>query len=781
MKGTCFKPLTIVFLLAWALNVQGQQYSNNLEFNIYDFPWFNVHPSIDTTFGTENHVSLCNSLIEYGFGFELPIPESLLGKNLHLRYEADFRFPDTIGQGDLVLTILRDGNTLYWQSYALSPYANDSAQWFHTAIETQIPFDYLTHSTLKSFIWNPNKSLIHIDNAQLELSTFETPSYLPSMTLAPEPRPDGMQLRLLGDTLPLSGPIFLLNEYVLDHDTITEFTPFILHEQALATSSIGTTRLTILQSQYVKELRHTLHSTFTKDCHLLRQAFVIPFTDPIQTVYRRNFKADSVMLQTEYYLDREGFTIGEGPRSVSCYHPTGISSMQLDTKNRTVFFNVDYWRDHPMIHYPLNDTLEDHFEDISYRDIQAGDTLTSSFNLCIGADAKDLPRIIPIPDGYESGIIFTEHADWTDLRTHRAVCFGNEHITRAKDATGGFVHYGIPVTKSVFYNNPDGITNQEASHGAFPGLQATLRTDKEFKQLLDQLDDAGFEICLHTPEQYTSTASNLKEALAYMKRHYRSASWIDHGYNNGSRNNREDLVCDGINPESDLYAGALWQQYGIRYLWNAYYEENRMEAWCFDNNLMQPYLGFGDALPNRQITTLPYPLSTLHSPLSTFLAWSTPSTLDANSDDDWDFYYHPNRLQRIVESHSVHITHTYPAWTNPARAFWTYNDEGDIVALPGMNRALKRIADLKAQGKMLPMTVKTYLDHYTALLQVEYHIIDAHTIILVNKGKRINGLTLLCPAPFFPENKYYHIKETPEGSMIWFDLRNKETVTLKIR
>ena len=781
MKGVCFKPLILFSLIAWSLTAKGQHFSNDLEFNIYDFPWFNVYPTLDTTFGTENHVSVCDSLIEYGLGFEYPVPKNLFGKNLLLRYDADFRFPDTLGQGDIVLTILRDGQTLYWQSYALSHYANDSAQWFHAAFETHIPFDYLEHSILKSFIWNPNKTHIYIDNIQLELNTFQTPTYLPAMTPELNGLSNVMQLTLTGDTFPLSGPILLLNEYILDRDTLTEFTPFPSFDPAIATTSIGTTSLTIHRGQNDHEWRHELQNTFTQDCKLLRQALVIPFTDTIKTVYRRNHKADSLLFQPEYYLDREGFTFGQGPRAVSCYHPTGISSMQLDTKNQTVYFNLDYWRDHPMIYYPLDDMREDYFEDISYREIKAGDNSEASFTLSIGASPKTLPRIMPIPDGYESGIIFTEHADWTDLRTHRAVCFGNEHISRVKDAEGGFVYYGIPVTKSVFYNNPDGITNREASHGVFNGLHATIKTDKEFKRLLDQLDGLGFEICLHTPEQYTSTPSNLEEALSYMRRHYHSASWIDHGYNNGSIHNREDMVCDGLRPASELYAGALWKKYGIRYLWNAYYEENRMEAWCFDNNLTQPYLGFGDALPNRQITTLPAPLSTLHSPLSAFLSWSTPSTLDANSDNDWDFYYHPNRLQRIVENHDVHITHIYPAWTNPARAFWTYNNEGDIVALPGMNRALQRIADLKATGKMLPMTVRTYLDHYASLLQLEYHILDSNTIQIVNNGKRIKGLTLVCADGVYPENKLYEFKTCPDGYMIWFDIERKETVTLKIR
>lgn len=766
MKDARFKPLIIIFLLACAIVSRAQSYSNNLEFNIYDFPWFNVHPTPDTAFGTENQVSRCDNLIEFGLGFEYPIPPSLYGKNLRLSYEADFRFPDTVGNGEIVFTIMRDNNTLYWQNYSLSQYANDSAQWFHASIETDFPADYLQRGILKSFLWNPNKSLIFIDNIAIEFHSFTMPGFLPETPAA-------------WDSLR-----FLVTEYLIEQDTLVEYSRLEPHPQGyLAQYSIGSTQIHVTHDTSTHEKQYAIQSDFNQECRLLRQALALPYYDSTLVVYRKNHKIDTTLIQPEYYLDREGFTIGQGANAISCYHPTGISSMQLDTKDKRIYFNLDYWRDHPMIHYPLSDTLEDVFEDISCREIQAGDTWNTAFALSEGLPVKTLPRILPIPGGYESGIIFTEHADWTDIRTHRAVCFGHEDITLAREAIGGFVFYGIPVTKSVFYNNPDGITNEEASHGTFPGLQATVKTDKEFEDLLTQLDKLGFEICLHTPEQYTTNPSNLEEALDYMRRHFRSASWIDHGYNNGSRHNREDLVCDGLRPDSPVFAGQLWEKNHIQYLWNAYYEENRMEDWCFDNNLMQPYPGFSDALPNRQVTTLPSSSQTSTPDFhpSTFLAWSTPSTLDANTDNAWDFYYHPNRLMRIVENHDVHITHVYPAWTNPSRAFWTYDDNGDIVALPGMNRALDRIAKLKAERKMLPMTVRTYLDHYAALLQVEYHILDSNTILLVNKGSKIDGLTLLCDRPCYPENKFYDFKKTVDGYMLWFDIGNHESVTIKIR
>ena len=168
----------------------------------------------------------------------------------------------------------------------------------------------------------------------------------------------------------------------------------------------------------------------------------------------------------------------------------------------------------------------------------------------------------------------------------------------------------------------------------------------------------------------------------------------------------------------------------------------------FDHTLTQPYPGFGDALPNRHITPI-----VGHD---YFLTWSTPSTLDANDDNDWDFYFNDHRVQKLIDNHSVHITHVYSPWVWPGRTFWTYDADSTIVARPGMNRAFERIASLSDEHKMLPMTVKTYLDYYSGLLQVYYEVIDSEHIRLQNFGKEVKGFTLLCPSPIrFEDNRFY--------------------------
>lgn len=761
----------IALLLIAGLSAKAQLFNNDFE-NQYTWypPWENIFITTDSTASNGVFVCLCDSLMDFGLGINYAVPDTLGKRNLTLHFEADYRFPDTLGKGEIVFNIVRGNTTLYWNSYDLKQYANDSAQWFHVDIEADIPNDYLTGSTIKSFLWKKDHRRILIDNVKLSIKPWILPRFLPEIQLDSITE-ESFVLRQ-NDSLqaPLTYPIGMLTEYVLQGDSVSEFHLFSKKENHfVSVSSIDTTLIQILRHD--NRLVLTPVSSFYKDCHLLRQALVIPFIDSTLTVYRRNMAIDTAIFQSEYYLDREGFKVGEDDHTVISYHQTGISSTQFDAANRIAYFNIDYWRDHPMIHYPLSESEKDHFEDVSSRPVHNGMEWQHFITLYMGNDVPNLPHIMPIPNGYESGIIFTEHADWTDIRTHRAVLFGSETITKAKNATGGFVYYGIPVTKSVFYNNPDLVTNEAISRGTFKGLHCTIKTDRDFEKLLKELHKIDFDICLHTPEQYTTTPSNLKEALDYMQRNFKSTTWIDHGYNNGPENNREDMVCDGLNQQSDHYAAYQWQSHGIKYLWNAYYEENSMEQWLFDNNLMQPYPGFGDALPNRQVTQL-----------STFYTWCTPSTLEAVNDNEWDFYYSHERLQRLVDNHDVHITHIYPAWVRPGRTFWTYDADSTIVALPGMNRAFERIAALRDEHKMLPMTVKTYLDHYNSLLQVMYEVVDSEHIRLTNLGEKVEGFTLLCPSPIrFEDNRYYEYRKSGDYYYIWFDLKAKDTIIIEIK
>ena len=739
----------VLFLSVWLAVplAKAQTFNNDFENgNEWLLPWFNIHIVSDGDSLSDNHVCLCDSVHDYGLGFGIDAGTDFPRQNIHCRFEFDFRSLDTLRDAMLVFTI-DGGDKPFWNAYPLSDFEPDSTGWARAIFIHNFPFDYIGGGKIIAYVWNKGKEIFYFDNAELRIEAGALPKY------QPEIETDSLR----SGSFSASALIPVVEYINAKGDTISD-PSVILPEVVFKTEG---NRLTV-----------KTETRFKQDVKLLRLAFVLPLPEGKLAVYRRNQHIDTTDFQALYYLDREGFSITNDSLSLCTYHNTGISSLQLNTKSRTACFNIDYWRDHPLLHYPMRTDTSDFFEDISYREVKTGETIEGEFTLYLNAP-EELPRIMPVWDGYLSAFIFTEHADWTDLRTHRAVLFGNENITKPEEAVGGFCYFNIPVTKSVFYWNPDNVTNEKTSKGRFSGLVASIKTDKEFFKLLKTIKKQGFEICLHSPDVYTTIPSEFPKAMRFMRRNFNTVSWIDHGYNNGPDKNREDMVCDGLLPDSPYYSADLWKKNGVRYLWNAYYEENRMEDNLFDGHFVQPYDGFGDALPNRQITTLP-------NGDKDFLLWSTPSTLEVNEDHEWYYYFDSVRLQRLVDQHNVFITHIYPAWTDPWRGFWQYNENGTAVAMPGFNFALSQLARFRDEKKILPTTIEKYLGYYKKLLNVDYQILDSNSIQLTNHGKAIEGLTLLCSKPIVAD-KPINFRKVDEGYLVWFNLGKKESVTIRYR
>ena len=155
--------------------------------------------------------------------------------------------------------------------------------------------------------------------------------------------------------------------------------------------------------------------------------------------------------------------------------------------------------------------------------------------------------------------------------------------------------------------------------------------------------------------------------------------------------------------------------------------------------------------------------------------------MEVNQDLEWHYYFDDKRLQRLADNHNVFITHIYPAWSDPWRAFWQYDENGNAEAMPGFNFALEQLASFRDEKKILPTTIEQYLSYYEKLLQVDYSILDDNTIALFNNGETIEGLTLLCSRPLIVEEKPINFRKVNEGYLVWFNLKKNELVIIKIR
>ena len=768
-------------------------YFNNFETDCDNSIWKNICRLEDDSAFSGNYVCECKPEMTYAFGFDFNIDDSVGKANAVMSIEMRLKTekkPNAI----FVVSVMKDNETKFWKSYPLS---NDYEQnkWYANTFSISIPSDVIENSRLNCYVLNDKAEKILIDDFCFKIRYFEIPTYLEEVEYYELPK----DLKKIFDTKsvnilysekknkivladendkPVTRPLSLFYSLIIDNDTINFQTSEF---QNLSDSEFKTFRtsepqklqaqLTISSEENNPNVNFNLETTYNEDVKVLKSSLIIPFLNDDFTVYRRNPFVDSCDYQDVYYLDREGFSLSCGDKQLNLYHPDNVSSIQLDVKNATAHINADYYYDHILMRYELLDTM-DCYIDNSPTFMKKASSHSSSFVISM-SEKSELPRIMPIFDGYESAFIWTEHADWADIKTHRATYFGSEDIVNVDDALGGFAYYDIPVTKSVFYHNPDSVTNFEKNPD-FPGLHSTIKTDASFFDFLKQLRDEGFDICLHTPEQYTSNQEYLAEALSFMKENFDSPAWIDHGYNNEASNNREDMVCDGLDSLSPYYVYDLWKENGIKFPFNASYEDmtpRPFVEYMFDNNLMYPYPGYGYALPLPKVI--------FHPSYPDILQWTTHYTLDPGENWGWDYYVSQNYLDKLVDFRYVFIAHFYAPWVEMNRGFWDV-ENGKYVAKEGLDKALKRIANMREKNLLLPTTIKNYMTYQQQQRALEYRVNEDGSIMLKNNNNEtIKGLSLISVNEMsLDSGKSFNKRKTYSGNewIIWFDIEPEEVV-----
>ena len=762
---------------------------NDFENECVGHIWKNVRRVENNSAFSGNYVCECPSDLLYAFGFDIDINDSIGNSNMLIDVDMKLKSASKL-KSQFAISIEREGKILFWKSFPLSNGFSVENQWYDNAFSISLPNDILKDSKINCYVMNGKNESFVIDDFSLDIKYFDLPTYLDELEECDVPKDlknifntksvnvlysekEGQIVLADENDNVLTKPLSLYYSLVVGNDTVKIQTSEFKYQDSLLTAhcSLLTAELTISSEENDPNVNFNLETTYNEDAKVLKSSLIIPFLSDDFTVYRRNPFVDTCDYQNVYYLDREGFSVAFSDKQLNLYHPDDVSSIQLDVKNATAHINADYYYDHYLVRYEQLDTLN-YYVDNSSTYMKKNASHKSSFVISL-TDKVALPRIMPVFDGYESAFIWTEHADWADVKTHRATYFGSEEIANIEDATGGFAYYDIPVTKSVFYHNPDSVANI-GKNPDFPGLHSTIKTDASFFDFLKQLRDNGFDICLHTPEQYTSTGEYLAEALSFMKEHFASPSWIDHGYNNGASNNREDLMCDGLDSTSSCYVYELWKENGVKFPFNATYEEMNPRPFVdfvFDNELVRPYPGYGDAIPLPKVGRHPsYPDITL---------WSTPYTLEPGENWGWDYYTSQQYLDKIVDFRYVFITHFYAPWVEQYRGFWCVED-GKVVAKEGFDNALKRMSAMRDEHRMLPTTIANYMTYQHQLAHLEYRIEQDGSVMLKNNNNEtIKGLSLISVKEMSLDNeKSFNKRKTHSGDewIIWFDIAPNEVV-----
>jgi hypothetical protein len=777
----------------FALHVKGQELFNDFEQNDSTGIWIGVNLKDSTVAFSGRYSSYADSLHPYGVGIKTLFPESVRYKNCFLKVSG--RVSSTISHPDVkyVITLQKEGKNIFWKGVPLSGLIKKPGKWYLFEDSIKIPANITAHAEIKTYLWNAGRTgKINMDDLTFSFEKFKNPTFLPKVKIAGSSVP---RLLLFSNSF---YKIFQTpNDNIIITDTsgrtllknlilaiVKEDSAYLVEQFKIVKKRDGSVILLKAKNKQIKvdlalyteknspAIDFSSKIKFKTEMRPGRIVWLADYDLPVKEIFKYNRQSDVSHFQYEYWLDKEGVLFGDSLSGMAVYHNTGISSLQLDTKNKTVLFNLDYENDHHFLKFPLLPDTMDVKMDESKSRYEKREILLNQFRIFAGVKNKSLPVFMKNPDGFLATYIWTEHADWTDLRTHRATFFGSEKITLADSAIGGFVKYHIPVTKSVFYDNPDSISNAKKSNGLFLSLEESIVPDSTFLKFLEQLRSNGHEICLHTPDHYTTDPVMLEKALSFMEEKFGSRSWIDHGYNNGPENNREDLVCDG--PEN--FAAPLWKQYDIRYFWNPYYEDFSLySGWSCDNSIEKAYSGYGDFFPRPDYWQHPTLTGKIYH-------WPTPSVMYIEKENLWGYYFSKKRLDDFVNNWSLEINHCYPAWTYPGKGFWKYTADSTIVAMDGFNRTLAAMAALRDEGKLNVTTIGAYLDYRTAVDGLDYSIRpDGRVAVTNNTGKEIKGISMNARAVAVSVNDLQPAqKRVGDYLIFWFDLKNGETKMIRV-
>lgn len=729
--------------------------------------WINRSTIIQGAAASGSSFSRVDSVSCFGFGYEHAFLPELNGKNLGVMISGSYRMENRIPGCQLVLMLTKKDSVIYWTSVDISSRIKGTG-WERLNDRFTLPSNFTAAGIVfKTYLWNANcKGYIDFDDLEITFSEMKMPSFLPELKAVQAKNTNGSRMvldhhailttfdyssgniwftNLSGDTLLTSLTVYGEWENEKGKKTIESMNSFRLirsqHMEAefSADFSCGSFHLIVSNSESLPTIQLKGRMVFEKEVKVFRWSILGEFPQPFAQIITSS--DESVMDPSgEYWYTKNGFLNGKGEKKL-LVRDLHLSSIQVSTALRLTGFNLDYAADHPMVHFPSMKTSKGTFVDFSSSPFTKGDTLSGAIELSV-VQLQGLPVVSSYPDGFSSAMIWTEHADFSDLKTHRAVYFGSDSIVKYENACGGFARYRIPVTKSVFYQNP---THEKTTvkHGAFESESANILGTEGFNDFLIQLHAHGSEICLHSPDPYTTKRTDMEKSLAFMSKTFGSPVWIDHGYDNGPLSNREDLNADGFMKGSANYAADLWKKYGVKYFWNSFYEDSApWKNFSFNSFFSVPYRGFG--------TQFPLPIFWKH-PQRTEEAihWRTTGTLDPADNSLWDYFFSEQRLNDLSQSHRAEFIHFYAPRVDSTNGYYTFRG-GRIAIDPKFDQLLHRLADFRDAKKIWLTTVSDYLNYELQLEKISRSVSPEGIITYRNDSPNaIKGLTFNFPDNLF--------------------------------
>ncbi|MBK6398588.1 MAG: hypothetical protein IPF75_10075 [Bacteroidetes bacterium] len=752
---------------------------------------------------TNNHFSRVDTQI-YAIGYKGSFPENVLGSNIYVEVKVKFRNLKLPDAGGLAFSVQRNDSTMIWDSKDLE---SNNGDWKTNKVPFFLPSNFVdSANTLLIYCWTKDKTVTcDFDDVEISIGllpykttvipygeddsekTFLNPVRLQGSKYIVEIDSMAKKIRLLsnsGDTI-ISSPKVIMETYRKTKadwssaDTVLENASSISFNVAseLVKVKIGfksdeaDADLELLINNLSGDISIDSKIVFNKNISVKRIALFLQYGIPVRSVINEN--SDLIFYKSRDYWIKNGQIVFETKGYDLITDKNGQRS-SLELIGERLIVNLDFARDHPLNYFPLKRKNENFYNDVSEKIYLKGSTLSGQIKLLAIDSDRPLIRLMNNPDGIPASMVWTEHADFSDIRTQRAVMFGSEEIVSADSAISGFVGHGIPVTKSVFYDNPTKETNSIKDQ-RFNSPSISVKHSPEFLEMLKQLKKKNFEICLHTPDPYTTNRKLAEEAMSFMKENFASVNWIDHGYDNSPKSNREDINCDGLDSTSKYYMSDLFKKYGVKYNWSSYYEDNGTFAnTSFNSFFTNPYSGWNDPYAAREYFRNPKNES--------LISWRTTYTLDPPDGSLWNYYFDDARLNDLVQSKGNCILHCYLARVDSTTGFYSYKN-GKIVINPDFDKVLAKLKRYMDENKIWLTTVEKLLDYRLQLENVKMQYLKNNQVVIYNANvDTVKGLSVVTKsANISAGEKNIRLKKVGEETIAIFDLAPKEKLILDLR
>ena len=752
---------------------------------------------------TNNHFSRVDTQI-YAIGYKGSFPENVLGSNIYVEVKVKFRNLKLPDAGGLAFSVQRNDSTMIWDSKDLE---SNNGDWKTNKVPFFLPSNFVdSANTLLIYCWTKDKTVTcDFDDVEISIGLlpykttvipygeddlenfFLNPVRLQGSKYIVEIDSIAKKIRLLsnsGDTI-ISSPKVIMETYRKTKadwssaDTVLENASSISFNVAseLVKVKIGfksdeaDADLELLINNLSGDISIDSKIVFNKNISVKRIALFLQYGIPVRSVINEN--SDLIFYKSRDYWIKNGQIVFETKGYDLITDKNGQRS-SLELIGERLIVNLDFARDHPLNYFPLKRKNESFYNDVSEKIYLKGSTLSGQIKLLAIDSDRPLIRLMNNPDGIPASMVWTEHADFSDIRTQRAVMFGSEEIVSADSAISGFAGHGIPVTKSVFYDNPTKETNSIKDQ-RFNSPSISVKQSPEFLEMLKQLKKKNFEICLHTPDPYTTNRKLAEEAMSFMKENFASVNWIDHGYDNSPKSNREDINCDGLDSTSKYYMSDLFKKYGVKYNWSSYYEDNGTFAnTSFNSFFTNPYSGWNDPYAAREYFRNPKNES--------LISWRTTYTLDPPDGSLWNYYFDDARLNDLVQSKGNCILHCYLARVDSTTGFYSY-ENGKIVINPDFDKVLAKLKRYMDENKIWLTTVEKLLDYRLQLENVKMQYLKNNQVVIYNANvDTVKGLSVVTKsANISAGEKNIRLKKVGEETIAIFDLAPQEKLILDLR